>query len=85
MSSTINRLKLVFLGVFFIGAVAAWAYQVWWVMPAKACEAQGAWWDPRTRICATPIYIPDITGRPEGVSRREWSEIKAAEAVEQGL
>jgi len=85
MNPTINRLKLIFLGVFFLAAVAAWGYQVLWVMPQKACEADGKWWDPRTRICAQPIYIPDITGRPEGVSRREWSEMKAAEAVEKGL
>ncbi|HEX6866214.1 MAG TPA: hypothetical protein VF122_05675 [Caulobacteraceae bacterium] len=85
MNPTINRLKLIFLAVFFIGAVAAWVYQVWWAIPQKQCEADGKWWDAGTRICAQPIYIPDITGRPEGMSRKEWSEQKAAEVMEKGL
>jgi len=82
MNRTIDRLKLVFLGLFALGAVGVWAYQLMWVRPAKQCEAQQSWWDASTRTCATPIYIPDITGRPEGMSRREWSELQAARKVE---
>ena len=85
MNQTIDRLKLFFLGLFFIGAAASWGYQVYWVWPKRACEERGAWWDPETRICAAPLYIPDITGRPAGMSRKEWSEKKAAEAVTKGL
>ena len=85
MNPTIDKLKLLFLGVFFLGAVASWGYQVFWVWPKRNCEAEGAWWDPDTRTCAHPIYIPDITGRPKGMSRKEWSEKKAAEVVSKGL
>lgn len=85
MNTTIDKLKLFFLGLFVIGAAASWGYQVLWVWPEKNCEAEGSWWDSATRTCAHPIYIPDITGRPEGVTRKEWSERKAAEAVSKGL
>lgn len=79
MNPTIDRLKLIFLGVFAVACVALWAYQILYVWPAKKCEAGGQWWDRDRRVCAQPIYIPDITGRPAGVSRKAWSEQKAAE------
>jgi len=78
MNPTINRLKLVFLGLFALGAAGIWAYQILYVMPAQACDRREGWWDWRTRVCATPIYIPSLTGRPAGVSRRDWSEQQAA-------
>ena len=80
MNPFIDRLKIIFVGLFFIGAVAAWGYQFFWVRPAKICESQQRWWDGSTRTCATPIYIPDITGRPAGVSREDWSKQQAAKA-----
>ncbi|HUO22485.1 MAG TPA: hypothetical protein VMU59_08215 [Caulobacteraceae bacterium] len=64
MNRFIDRLKLFFLGVFVIACVAVWAYQLLWVAPAKHCESQGDWWDPSARVCATPIYLPNLTGRP---------------------
>lgn len=85
MNPTIDKLKLFFLAIFVLGAAASWGYQVLWVWPSKKCEEKGSWWDPSTRTCASPIYIPDITGRPEGMSRKAWSEKKAAEAVQKGL
>ncbi|MBX3480616.1 MAG: hypothetical protein KF842_09455 [Caulobacter sp.] len=78
MNKTIDRLKLVFLGLFAVGVVAIWAYQILWVWPAKRCDRQQAWWDPATRTCATPLYIPDLTGRPAGMTREEWSKKQAA-------
>jgi|GEM_PF-4536010 hypothetical protein len=66
MNRLIDRLKLFFLGVFAISCVAVWAYQILWVAPAKRCESHGAWWDPSSRVCATPIYLPNLTGRPAG-------------------
>ncbi|NBU28814.1 MAG: hypothetical protein EBS42_11565 [Caulobacteraceae bacterium] len=81
MIKTINRLKFLFLGLFAIGVVAVWTYQIFWVWPAKTCERQQRWWDPATRACAIPIYIPDITGRPPGMSRQEWSEKQAARKI----
>ncbi len=85
MNRTIDRLKLIFLGIFLVGAAASWGYQILWVWPAQKCEDNGAWWDASSRTCAHPIYIPDITGRPAGMSREEWSEKRAAEAVQKGL
>ena len=83
MHLVINRLKLVFLGIFALACAGIWAYQVMWVWPRKECEANGQWWDSSTRICASPIYIPALTGRPEGMSRREWSEQQARKLVTQ--
>jgi hypothetical protein len=85
MNRTIDRLKIIFLGIFILGAVASWGYQALWVWPARNCEANGNWWDPSARTCAHPIYIPDITGRPAGMTREEWSKKKAAETVQKGL
>ncbi len=31
--------------------------------PSAACEAAGGWWDPRDRLCARVVHIPDFTGR----------------------
>lgn len=81
MNPTIDRLKLIFLAVFVLGCAGVWAYQIFYAMPAKRCEANGQWWDGATRVCAQPLMISSITGRPVGVSRKEWSEKKAAEAV----
>jgi len=85
MNPTIDRLKLIFLGVFLLAAAASWGYQIFWAWPQRDCERRGAWWDSSTRTCANPIYIPAITGRPEGMSRKEWSEKQAAEATAKGL
>ena len=82
MNPTINRLKIIFLIIFAVGCVALWTYQLLWVMPAKRCDENGAWWDWSTRVCAQPIYIPSITGRPAGMSRKEWSEKQAAKQLE---
>jgi hypothetical protein len=64
MQRFINRLSLGFLALFVVASVGVGAYQVIYVIPAKRCEAGGRWWDPQSRSCATPIYIPHITGRP---------------------
>ena len=48
----------------------------------ERCEARGDWYDIETRTCATPIYVPDITGRPAGVSRAEASNAKNRELIE---
>lgn len=64
MNRTIDRLKLIFLGLFAILSAAALIYHIGWVWPGKKCEAAGDWWDWRSRTCARPILISDITGRP---------------------
>jgi hypothetical protein len=63
MNRTIDRLKLIFLGVFAILCVAMLIWQVGWVRPQKECQAQRKWWDNSERVCAQPVLISDITGR----------------------
>lgn len=78
MNPTINRLKLFFLVLFAVATAGIWAYQIFYVFPARTCDEREGWWDRKGRICATPIYVPSITGRPKGMSRKEWSEKQAA-------
>jgi hypothetical protein len=63
MNRTIDRLKLIFLAVFAISSVGAFVYHIGWVWPGQKCEAAGDWWDWRSRTCARPVLISDITGR----------------------
>ena len=42
MNPTIDKLKLLFLGIFAILAIASWGYQVLWVWPARRALAGGA-------------------------------------------
>ena len=79
MNTTLNRLKWIFLGLFAAGCAGVWAYHLFWVWPSQRCEAAGRWWDGSTRVCAQPIYIPDITGRQPGETRRAASMREAAE------
>jgi hypothetical protein len=80
MKRVINLLMLGALTVFVVGAVAIAAYQFAYVIPAKNCEGAGKWWDPQSRSCATPIYIPHITGRP--VDTQEAARAAAAGLAE---
>jgi len=64
MNRFINRLFVVFTALFVISSAGVVAYQIYVVIPAKRCEESGRWWDPESRLCAVPIYIPHITGRP---------------------
>jgi hypothetical protein len=64
MDKLINRLRIVFLVLFALGAGASWGYQLFWAKPRKECEARGHWWSNYKRVCAYPIDITQITGRP---------------------
>ena len=79
---TFPRLSMIFLGVFGVMLAGIFVLQTVWVSPGERCEARGDWYDIETRTCATPIYIPDITGRPEGVTRAEASDAKNRELVQ---
>jgi hypothetical protein len=71
MTRLLNRLKIFFLGLFFVLSAGTLAYHYFYVWPAKRCESQGNWWDPKTRVCAVPIPISTITGRkPNGEAIR---------------
>ena len=64
MNPNIERLKLLFIGLFLVAAIGVGVWQVWWVMPAQKCEKeQKKWWDPVERVCATPVLTSDYTGR----------------------
>jgi hypothetical protein len=63
MNPTINRLTLVFLGVFAVAVIGVIVWTVGWAIPARQCEAQHKWWDHGQRVCAQPVLISDITGR----------------------
>ena len=64
MNKTIDRLKWIFLSAFMLSCAAVVAYQIYYVRPRDACEALQNWWDPQTRICAVPISLSALTGRP---------------------
>ncbi len=66
MNKAVERLTVLFVSLFAVSILAVAVYQLVWVMPEKQCEQHGAWWDPSTRVCATPIYLPNLTHRPIG-------------------
>lgn len=63
MNRTIDRLKYVFLTVFGVMTLGVAVYQFGWAIPEQRCDELRHWWDWRTRTCARPIPIADITGR----------------------
>lgn len=81
MNASINRLKIIFMGIFFAAVVGIWTYELLWVWPSKDCAKAGGWWDGGQRVCAAPLYIPSLTGRPAGMSRGDWSRLQAEKLV----
>lgn len=79
---TTRRLTILFVGLFALALVGVFAIQRIWIDPGTRCEQAGGWWDIDARICAQPISIAEITGRPNGVSRAEASMAKNRELVE---
>jgi hypothetical protein len=63
MNPVIDRLKLIFVGIFLVANAAMLIWQVGWVMPRESCEKAHKWWDNSQRVCAQPILVSDITGR----------------------
>jgi hypothetical protein len=63
MNRTLERLKLIFLGLFALLFVAMMIWQVGWIWPEQNCEKARKWWDNSQRVCAQPVLISDITGR----------------------
>lgn len=81
MDRSMKRISLLFFVVFAIAVAGVFAFDRYWVAPGDRCEAEGGWWDMGARICATPIYIPDVTGRRPGESREDASRRNARELV----
>lgn len=63
MNPTIERLKLIFLGIFAVANIGILAWTFGWAMPEQKCLESHKWWDPYERVCAQPILTSDITGR----------------------
>jgi hypothetical protein len=81
MNRTIDRLKLIFLGLFAFLSAGVFVYHIGWVWPGQKCEEAGDWWDWRTRTCAHPILISDITGRViKDKDTRQAAQADAAKA-----
>tara|TARA_R110002167_G_scaffold7394_3_gene35028 strand:- start:3151 stop:3492 length:342 start_codon:yes stop_codon:yes gene_type:complete len=78
---TMKRLSTLFLGLFGVLVAGAFAYQAIWADPAERCEARGQWWADEGRICAQPISIAEITGRPNPGERAAASDQKNRELV----
>ena len=78
---TMKRLSLMFFALFAVLVTATLLAQRFWIEPEEKCENQGRWWYAEERRCVTPTYLPDITGRPEGVSRAEASDQKNRELL----
>ena len=84
---TMRRLTLLFGGIFVVLVLGAVAFQRFYVAPADACEQSGRWWYEEGRECVQPIYLPNITGRPAGVTRAQASDEQNREllAIEERL
>ena len=78
---TIRRLSVLFFGIFGLMIVGVFVFQRYWMEPGERCEAEGKWYDIESRICAQPISIAEITGRPIGVTRAQASAEKNKELV----
>jgi hypothetical protein len=63
MNRTIDRLKLIFLGIFAVANLAILVWTLGWAMPEQRCTEAHKWWDGYQRVCAQPILTSDITGR----------------------
>ncbi|MFA4893297.1 hypothetical protein [Brevundimonas sp.] len=78
---TMKRLSILFLSAFAVLMGGMFAYESLVVAPGDRCEAGGKWWDPQDRVCAQPISIAEITGRPNPGERAAASAAKNRELV----
>lgn len=78
---SMKRLTILFFSVFAVLVTGTVVFQSYWLDPGERCEKDGKWYDVESRTCAVPIYIPDITGRPAGVTRAEASNAKNRELL----
>ena len=63
MNPTIDRLKVIFLGIFAVANLGILVWTVGWAWPEERCLGNHKWWDPTARVCAQPVLTSDITGR----------------------
>ena len=86
MNRFLNRIELVVIALLAFAALVIWATQTLWITPGKQCEAEGNWWDAKTRICGHVVYLPNITHRPIGSKQPRYPDLprtraQAAEAA----
>ena len=84
---TMKRLSVLFLSLFAVLLAGMFAYENLVVAPGDRCEDSGKWWDAEARICAQPISVAEITGRPNPGERAAASDAKNREllAIEDSL
>ena len=63
MNKTIDRLKVIFLGIFAVANLGILVWTVGWAWPEERCVGEHKWWDGDARVCAQPILTSDVTGR----------------------
>jgi hypothetical protein len=78
---TMKRLSILFLSIFAVLMAGMFAYERLVVAPGDRCEAGGKWWDAEGKVCAQPISIAEITGRPDPGERAAASAEKNRELV----
>jgi hypothetical protein len=76
MNRFLQRVMLSFAAVFGLSVVAIIIYAVYWQAPAQRCGLHGNWWDPSERVCAKPIFLPDITHRPLGSPKLKPGQVQ---------
>ena len=79
---TTKRLGILFAVLFSLSLVGVFTYQHFYVDPQERCVAEGRWWYEDGRECVTPLYLPNITGRPAGVTRADASNAKNRELIQ---
>ena len=67
MNRTINRLTIIFLGLFLVCSAGVFAYHYMWVWPKARCEARGGAWAGKWMKCGTIYSIETLTRRPLNV------------------
>jgi len=67
MNRTIDRLKIIFIGLFLVSNLGVFGYHYLWVWPKERCEARGGAWAGKWMKCATIYSIETLTRRPLNV------------------
>jgi hypothetical protein len=57
-----SRVQIAYFSLFMVASAVLYGYAALEVWPAEQCNSQGGWWDPKDRVCATPIPLEQITG-----------------------
>ena len=78
---TSRRIAILFFSLFAFLVTGAIVVQRVYIDPEDKCIESGRWWYEEGRECVQPIYLPDITNRPAGVSRAEASAQQNRELV----